>query len=594
MTKAIPQRTALLFGFSVFFGLLSLFCWPPNTASSARPKRCIAHRDCNKDELCLRRRCQKKPRFRVVLSGVGTTAFHLAIAPVLWQGPIKGHPKEDIQRDIETQLDDNFRRLVGMIRVLERKTFLEKEGENGIELGTFSFVTWQNIAANGLIKIALRAQDEKHLRVMFRYYDVDTTRQEIRVNRVVTRDRLRWFLHQVCNDIYKKLTGQEGIFTSYIAYVKPNPKGGKDIWVMDFDGKNRRRVISNGAINILPNWSPTGRYLTFTSFLEGRPYLYKLDLATEQLSRISRLRGNYTGGTYAPSGQRLAFSISTKTGSDIFASDPSGNNFRRLTKTWGINISPTWSPDGKRIAFVSERFATPHIFVMNVDGSNQVRLTYKGEYNQEPQWSPKASEILFTARDEFLKYDLFVIQLSTDEHGKTSHEYRRLTQNQGRNFEACWSPDGRFILFISTRSGPRKLYIMNADGSEQQPFLKIKGDVESPAWSPIINQQYLPDGAAGRSYYRRVRMLEGPPLQELPESKDEQGPEQPTRDPALPQKNSPTTAPLSPQPALPLPPRTDISAPTERKRLSLRTLPPSTQPLKTSGSSSPTPPTRPR
>ncbi len=508
------------------------------------------------------------------------------LRPCCGRGPIKGHPKEDIQRDLETQLDDNFRRLVGMIRVLERKTFLEKEGENGIELGTFSFVTWQNVAANGLIKIALRAQDEKNLRVMFRYYDVDTNRQEIRVNRVVTRDRLRWFLHQVCNQIYKKLTGQEGIFTSYIAYVKPNPKGGKDIWVMDFDGQNRRRVISNGAINILPNWSPGGRYLTFTSYIEGRPYLYQLDLATEQLSRVSRLRGNYTGGTYAPSGQRIAFSISTKTGSDLYASDAKGNHLRRLTKTWGINISPTWSPDGKRIAFVSERFATPHIYVMNADGSNQLRLTYKGEYNQEPQWSPKASEILFTARDEFLKYDLFVIQLSSDEQGKTSHEYRRLTQNQGRNFEACWSPDGRFILFISTRSGPRKLYIMNADGSEQQPFLKLKGDVESPAWSPIINQQYLPDGAAGRSYYRRVRLIEGPPLQELPEPKDEQGQgqEQPTRDPALPlqPKVSPTTQPSDPSPTCTRP----------RLHVPMRPPPPSAQaPLSECPTKYPTPQT---
>ena len=506
--KSLGIRLAVVLGMSL--GL----SWQ---ADAAKPKAraCLSNRDCRAGEICLRRLCQQKPRFRVQLSGVGTTAFSLAIAPVKWMGPDKGHPVESLKTEILEQLQENFGRLVGTIQVMPTKSFLEKADADGIEIGQFSFSPWQQIAANGLIKVGIRAVDHKRLRLMFRFYDVDSSQQELRFDRSLPPNQLRWALHQYSNAIYRKLTGKEGLFGSYIAYVRRGSKGGKDIWVMDFDGKNRRCVVRNGHINLMPTWSPDGRFLVFTSYLERRPYLYRLDLRTEQLRRISSVRANTTGGAVSPNGKQVAFSLTSPSGSELYMSDIEGKEVQRLTKDWGIHVSPTWSADGRRIAFVSERYATPQIFVMNADGSGQRRLTFKGEYNQEPRWSPTEPEILFTARDEYLKFDLFVVRLERDATGKMTHQYRRLTQNQGKNFEASWSPDGRFILFVSTRSGQRKLYIMNADGSEQRLFLTTKDEVEMPAWSPIIRDPILPGGEAGRSYYRRVRMLPGPPLRDI-------------------------------------------------------------------------------
>ncbi|MEM1007627.1 MAG: hypothetical protein AAGJ35_01360, partial [Myxococcota bacterium] len=433
---------------------------------------------------------------------------------------------------VAKQLRRNFRGLVGTIQLLPAKSFLEKPGRNGVELGSFSFQPWRVVGANGLIKVSIRAASSKQIRLMLRFYSVDRSKQIVRVSETVSTEGMRWSVHRFSNAVYKHLTGQEGLFTSYIAYVKRGPRGGKDIWVMDVDGQNQRCVVRNGAINMLPSWSPSGRYLVFTSYMEGRPYLYKLDLRTEQLSRLSRLRGNYTGGVFSPTGKRIAFSVSSASGSHLYLGTPKGKVLKRLTKSWGIHISPTWSADGKFLAFVSERFATPQIFVMRADGSNQTRLTFKGDYNQEPQWSPKQPEILFTARDEYLKYDLFVIRLEQDDQGRLLSKYRRLTQNQGRNFEATWSPDGRFVLFVSTRKGRRQLYIMNADGSKQRIFLKLRGNVQSPAWSPSLRSPLLPGGARGRSFYRRVRKVGFPPLREMPEPKDQAKP--PTPPPTAP------------------------------------------------------------
>ena len=158
---------------------------------------------------------------------------------------------------------------------------------------------------------------------------------------------------------------------------------------------------------------------------------------------------------------------------------------RRVTRSWGIDASPTWSPDGKQIAFVSTRYATPQIFLMNANGTKQTRLTFKGDYNQEPRWSPTGKEILFTARDERLQYDLFVIQLNKNASGELKLDYRRLTQNQRKNLEADWSPDGKHIIFVSTRFGEKKIFVMNRDGSQQRLLFRGRGDYETPAWSPV-------------------------------------------------------------------------------------------------------------
>lgn len=459
----------------------------------------------------------EKKRFRINLSEVSTAPYALAAPIPRWFGEEKGHASKEIIRLAYEQITENFTRLVGTIRLLERSSYLEQPPRDGIEIGTFDFTPWQKIGANGLLKIGFRVHDAQKIDVMLRFYDIDQNRMILRMDQATAPGQMRWLLHTFCNAIYQNLTGKPGIFTSLIAYVKSNPKGGKDIWVMDFDGANPRRVVSNGAINILPLWSSDGRSLYYTSYLEGRPYLYALHFPTRQIRRISQYRGNYTGGSMSPDGRHLAFSLSREKsdGSDIYLSKPDGSGLRRLTTAWGIDVSPSWSFDSQQIAFVSERFTDPQIFVMKADGSAQTRLTYRGDYNQEPRWSPAGPELLFTARDELLNYDLFVIKLETDPQGKTTPIYRRLTQNQGRNFEATWSPDGRFILFVSTRYGERKLFIMNSDGSHQRLFYRGRGDFESPAWSPVFPTSILPSGPAGYSFYKSTRLVPPSPLQDL-------------------------------------------------------------------------------
>jgi TolB protein len=405
-----------------------------------------------------------------------------------------GSPSAETNRlaqDIYNQIKNNFDTLVGTFKVLPLRIYLERPPHDGIELGTFRFRPWNQIRANGLIKMAIR-QDNQNLRLQFRFYDVDAAQLAVRVDLSIAPKNYRWIIHQLCDRIYQYLTRNKGIFTSKIAYVQRNPSGkGKDIWIADFDGSQRKLVVRNGHLNLMPSWSPDGNSLVFMSFMDGQAYLYRLHLPSARIQRLTFQSGTYSGPVFSTDGKSIAFSMTdekSRTDSNIYIMQANGSNMRKLTSSWGIDVSPTWSVDSSMLAFVSERFASPQIFVMNANGSNQTRLTFKGDYNQEPRWSPKHNEILFTARDEFLRYDLFVIRIDTNKAGQINTEYRRLTQNQGTNLEATWSPDGRFILFVSTRYGERKLFIMNADGSHQRLFMRGRGDFETPAWSPLLSK----------------------------------------------------------------------------------------------------------
>ena len=119
---------------------------------------------------------------------------------------------------------------------------------------------------------------------------------------------------------------------------------------------------------------------------------------------------------------------------------------------------------------------------MNADGSNPKRLSFRGDYNQEPDWSSRpGGQIVFTARDERLRYDLFLVN-------PDNGEMTRLTQDQGDNESPEHSPDGHQIVFTSTRPPQKgkKLYIMDVDGSNQRRVSRRPGAYETPSWGPRL------------------------------------------------------------------------------------------------------------
>lgn len=368
--------------------------------------------------------------------------------------------------------------IAGIFKVLDPASYLADPAKEGLAAASIKFGDWVSVGADGLVKAGVTTTGDT-VKVDFRYFDVGSGRQLLAktYGPGPQTDARKW-AHAFANEVVFYLTGSKGIFNTRLVAVQKT-KTGRELAVMDLDGKNQSWVTSNGSINLLPSWTRDGREVLFTSYLRHNPNLFSAPIGGGRPKLLSGERGLNTGGVMSPDGKKIALTLSRDGNSEIYVMNADGTGLTRLTNEWAIDTSPTWSPDSRRIAFVSARWGDPHVFVMNADGSNVKRLTERGTYNQTPDWSPKGDLVAFTARDERNVFDIFTVNPDTK-------EIRRLTQDQGHNEEPSFSPDGTHVVFTSTREkGKSQIWIMNADGTNQRRVTE-GGGWSTPVWSPYL------------------------------------------------------------------------------------------------------------
>ena len=162
---------------------------------------------------------------------------------------------------------------------------------------------------------------------------------------------------------------------------------------------------------------------------------------------------------------------------ELYSINASGGGLKRLTFANGASTSPAWNPKtGQSIAFVSDRSGVPKLYVMNSDGTNAQNLDLpdKGYLIDPILGAQRPAAGVQLARPSG-NYDIYIMDVAT-------RQIIELTRDAGRNERPSWAPDGRHIVFESTRSGTRQIWTMLADGTQARQ-LTTTGHNESPNWS---------------------------------------------------------------------------------------------------------------
>jgi TolB protein len=365
--------------------------------------------------------------------------------------------------------------IAGVFKVLDPRSFIADSKQEGLSGASINFSDWINVGAEGLIKVGIY-RSGKQIAMEGHLFDVASGKELLHKKYKGNAAGLRKMAHRFADAVVRHFTGSPSVFFTKIVFAKRTRRESKEICIMDFDGRNERCVVKNGAINLLPAWS-AGDGVYYSSYLHGGPHLYLYDLKKKKSRVISKSPGLNIGASASPDGKAVALTLSRDDNSEIYVLNADGSRPRRLTRAWAIDSSPSWSPDARRISFVSERSGNPQVYMMKSDGSGAKRLTFQGNYNQTPDWSPRGDFILFNARDERLVYDIFKINWTTG-------EIVRLTQDQGNNEHPTFAPNGELVVFTSTRTGESKLYIMSADGTNQRQISRGKGEYTTPEWGP--------------------------------------------------------------------------------------------------------------
>jgi TolB protein len=369
-----------------------------------------------------------------------------------------------------------------LFQPLDPKSFIGNVSPDGPP----DFGAWRQINAQALVTGQVQTQPDGKARVEFRLWDVFAGQQLAGFAYTTTQQNWRRIAHIISDEIYKRITGEDGYFDSRIVYIAesgPAQNRIKRLAIMDQDSANNQYLTDGRSLVLTPRFSPSVQEITYLSYASGVPRVYLFNIDSGQQESIGDFPGMTFAPRFSPDGNRVVLSRSENGASNIYSLDLRTHHLTKLSDGGAIDTSPCFSPDGSKIAFNSDRGGTQQLYVMGADGSGVQRISFGSGRYATPVWSPRGDLIAFTKMDGGT---FFIGVMHPDGSGE-----RLLTQDflvEG----PTWAPNGRVLAYFrgsptdkNGHGGGSKLFSIDLTGSNQRE-LATPGDASDPAWSPLL------------------------------------------------------------------------------------------------------------
>ena len=166
------------------------------------------------------------------------------------------------------------------------------------------------------------------LSVDLKLFNVRTERQIESANVIMTKANLREKGHEAMDIFYQKITGKTSIFRSKVVFVSDrDSRPGKDIkelYIMDFDGFNKKRITRHEGTVISPAFSFDGKKVLYSLIKNSNSKhrnvnLYIMDIETRKSRILSKKKGINSGAVFMPDGKHIALTMSHQGNAEIYA-----------------------------------------------------------------------------------------------------------------------------------------------------------------------------------------------------------------------------------------------------------------------------------
>jgi len=340
------------------------------------------------------------------------------------------------------------------------------------------YARWRNVGQDYLVVGRVLEKSPGLYNIEFQLLDVLKQRQLLGRSMPASKRNLRSRAHQISDFIYEQITGTRGAFNTRIAFVRAQKDAARKyvLQVADTDGFNAQNVLESDEPIMSPSWSPDGKSLAYVSFENERPEIYIQHLATARRSKVAGFKGLNSAPSWSPNGKFLALVLSKDGSPDIYTLNTATKRLKRLTTHRAIDTEPVWASDGKTIIFTSDRAGSPQLYRVNVNGGKPKRMTFEGRYNTAASLSPDGKYIAMVHGERG--------QYKIAQYERETGNLTVLTDST-LDESPSFSPNGKMVLYASTRGNRGYLYAVSIDGRAKHRLSDQAGDIREPVWGPF-------------------------------------------------------------------------------------------------------------
>jgi Tol biopolymer transport system component len=280
----------------------------------------------------------------------------------------------------------------------------------------------------------------------------------------------------------------------YIAFCRRGEGKGKGaIYIVPAVGGPERKLLtfsgSGGYFEVTSlDWSPDGKYLVYGDHTSGQfdsLFLVNLDNPNDKRPLTTPPHQTEDGDPrFSPDGQSVAF-VRTYGRGDVFLVPTSGGEPRRLTFEDAMINGLDWTPDGAYVTFSSESDYPNDrgvgLWKVLASGGRPEPLSLSAGVDYDHSLSRDGRRLVYTAYE----HNTNIWQYERREPTGQSPPPKKLIASEGENISPQFSPDGKRVAFVSTRSGNGEIWISNSDGSNPRQLTFVgRGGACCPRWSP--------------------------------------------------------------------------------------------------------------
>jgi Tol biopolymer transport system component len=238
---------------------------------------------------------------------------------------------------------------------------------------------------------------------------------------------------------------------------------------------------------------PDGKGLGFTPLIKSVSKPFVMDMDGRNKRDVSSQGGGFAYGYSASPDGRL---ISYHENYQIYVSNLDGSEKRQIKTGNPFNFVPLWSPDGEWLMFVSGEHYNCHPHVVKRDGTGLRKLADRGGYRgvverlKQPDFHSESSDVpVWSVDSQSVYYTAKVGECIELMRASLDGKAEQLTHSEPgtRHYHPQVSPDGKWLLVGSDRSGTMQLYVIQADGQLTYPITAVAKDscAMHGHWQPL-------------------------------------------------------------------------------------------------------------